>query len=237
MLVFFNGVYWAERVVALDTATKPAISDSSDLSLQADPVKKADPVKNSGSAKKTILVLGDSISAAYGMDKSVGWVALLEQRLNEQCPNIQVHNASVSGETTAGGRQRLPALLRQHQPQLLILELGGNDGLRGLMPTKMADNLGSIIDQSEAVEAEVVMLGMLMPPNFGEAYVKLFAHSIARVAAEKQVVFLDFFLRGIAEDSSKMQEDGLHPTAASQPQLLENAWGVLEEPVNKMCVR
>lgn len=182
-----------------------------------------------------MLVLGDSISAAYGIDKGEGWVALLERRLAYQCPGVVVHNASVSGETTAGGLQRLTTLLQQYKPQLLILELGGNDGLRGLMPAQMGANLKAMIELAGKAKAQVVMLGILMPPNLGQAYVHLFERAITDAAEQGQVPFLDFFLRGVAGNGALMQVDGLHPTAAAQSQLLDNAWLVLAEPLTALC--
>ncbi len=184
---------------------------------------------------KSVLVLGDSISAAYGIDKQAGWVALLEQRLMAKCSNVFIHNASVSGETTAGGLQRLPALLDKYQPKLLIIELGGNDGLRGLLPAQMSANLKAMIAKANGVGTQVVVLGMLMPPNLGAAYVRLFEQAIASVAEQESVIFLDFFLRGVAGHQTLMQDDGLHPTAAAQPRLLANAWQVLEEPLEEIC--
>lgn len=143
------------------------------------------------------MVLGDSISAAYGLDKSKGWVALLEARLARDCPQITVHNASVSGETSAGGRLRLPGLLERHKPGLVVIELGGNDGLRGLSPARMQDNFQDMIKRSRKAGAEVVMLGILIPPNYGETYRLLFEKAIADAAEREQVAFVDFFLAAL----------------------------------------
>ena len=191
-----------------------------------------------------VLVLGDSISAAYGIDKSEGWVALLQTRLDGQCggvesggiqdsgiqaSNIRVINASVSGETTHGGKVRLPDLLSEHKPGLVIIELGGNDGLRGLSPKAMQDNLGAMVKLARAANAKVVLLGILMPPNYGEAYQSLFETAIASVAESEQVPFVKFFLEGVGGRPELMQADGVHPVAAAQSILLDNAWVVLED--------
>ena len=150
----------------------------------------------SASRSDVVLVLGDSISAAYGIDKRDGWVALLEQRLAPECPNLDIINASVSGETTAGGLARLPALLASHQPRLLVIELGGNDGLRGLSPRQMRKNLQQMITLAEKAGAQVALLGMLMPPNLGVAYVRLFKEAMAGFAEDESVLFQAFFLQG-----------------------------------------
>ena len=183
----------------------------------------------------TVLVLGDSISAAYGIDKRDGWVTLLEQRLEPQCPSVDIHNASVSGETSAGGLARLPGLLATHQPRLLVIELGGNDGLRGLSPQQMGKNLQQMIMLAEGAGAQVALLGMLMPPNLGAAYVRLFEQAMKDVAEDESVLFQAFFLQGVADQRDLLQVDGLHPTAAAQPLLLDNAWQLLEKPLAEIC--
>lgn len=198
-----------------------------------------------------VLVLGDSISAAYGIDKSEGWVALLQNRVDAWCsvspepsdasnleiqaPAIQVINASVSGETTHGGRVRLPDLLSEHKPKLVIIELGGNDGLRGLSPKAMQDNLSSMVKLARAANAQVVLLGILIPPNYGEAYQLLFERAIANVAESEQVPFVKFFLAEIGGRPELMQSDGVHPVAEAQSILLENAWVVLEDAFESLC--
>jgi acyl-CoA thioesterase-1 len=186
-------------------------------------------------SKAGLLVLGDSISAAYGIDKSLGWVALLERRLAQQCPGMAVHNASVSGETTAGGLLRLPDLLARLKPALVVIELGGNDGLRGLSPAQMQRNFRDMISLARAADAEPVLLGILIPPNYGLAYRRLFEQAIADVAQNEQVALLDFFLTGVAEHERLMQEDGIHPTAEAQQQLLNNAMEVLEPLLRSWC--
>lgn len=182
-----------------------------------------------------VLILGDSISAAYGLDKAHGWVALLAQRLNTDRCGLPVVNASVSGETTHGGLVRLPALLAEQQPAIVVIELGGNDGLRGLSPVQMHNNLRAMIAMVRAARAQPVLLGILIPPNYGETYKRLFEQAIADAAALENVPFLDFFLYGVVENAGWMQDDGIHPAAVAQPTLLTNAWEVLLEPLRQWC--
>ena len=174
-----------------------------------------------------ILVLGDSLSAAYGIKVQEGWVSLLEQRVAEKYPH-QVINASVSGETTGGGLARLPALLREHRPSLLILELGGNDGLRGHPVKVMQDQLAAIIEQSRAAGAQVLLLGIQIPPNYGQRYADTFRDVYAQLAERYELPLVSFFLEGVALQAELMQRDGIHPTAAAQAKLLENVWPALE---------
>ena len=171
-----------------------------------------------------VLILGDSISAAYGIDKAQGWVALMEQRLVPRCPGVEVHNVSVSGETTAGGLRRLPALLQQWRPQVVVIELGGNDGLRGLPPDHMADNLARMAQLSRAAGARPVLLGMKIPPNYGPVYQQRFERAFAQVAADEKLPFVDFFLAGVGGEPDFIQADGIHPNAAAQSRLLQNVW-------------
>ncbi len=186
-------------------------------------------------ASADVLIVGDSISAAYGLDKEQGWVTLLQQRIDEECPGLTVNNASVSGETTAGGRARLPALLTRHAPQIVVIELGGNDGLRGQPPARMAENLRAMVAASREAGATPVLFGMLIPPNYGAAYSDLFERAFAQVAEEEQLPFKPFFLEGVGDDPRLMQSDGIHPTADAQPRLLENAWSVLAPEVARLC--
>ena len=168
-----------------------------------------------------ILVVGDSISAAFGMPMQEGWVALMEKRLQQQVPQLKVINASISGDTTQGGLTRLPALLKQHQPTLTIIELGGNDGLRGTPINRIKDNLKQMIVQAQRAHSQVLLLGMQIPPNYGPKYTQLFHRVYADLAAELDVVRVPFLLEGVAENSELMQSDGIHPTAAAQPIMLE----------------
>jgi acyl-CoA thioesterase I len=171
-----------------------------------------------------ILVFGDSLSAAYGIEMEAGWVAQLERRLKEQGRPHQVVNASLSGETTAGGRARLPALLAGGPFELVILELGGNDGLRGLSLAQTEDNLRAMIQATRAAGAEVLLLGMRLPPNYGSTYTEGFARIYTRLAAELAAPLVPFLLEGVATDAALMQPDRIHPRAEAQPRLLDNVW-------------
>ena len=181
-----------------------------------------------GAAAGTLLVLGDSISAAFGLDTRQGWVSLLEQRLAAEGFDYQVVNASVSGDTSAGGLARLPTLLAEHRPDLLIVELGGNDGLRGQPPAQLQQNLAAIIQSARESGARVLLLGMQLPPNYGARYNALFSQVYADVAGAAQVPLLGFFLDGVGGVPALMQGDGIHPNAAAQPRLLDNLWPQLK---------
>ncbi|WP_339460692.1 arylesterase [Pseudomonas sp. EA_105y_Pfl2_R69] len=176
----------------------------------------------------TVLVVGDSISAAFGLDSRQGWVSLLEKRLAEQGFEHRVVNASISGDTSAGGAARLPRLLAEHQPNLVIIELGGNDGLRGLPPAQLQQNLAAMVEASRDSGARVLLLGMLLPPNYGVRYTTAFAEVFSRLAEEQQVPLVPFFLDGVGGVPEMMQDDGIHPTAQAQPVLLENLWLTLK---------
>ncbi|WP_350613108.1 arylesterase [Pseudomonas sp. HY7a-MNA-CIBAN-0227] len=179
-------------------------------------------------AAGTVLIVGDSISAGFGLDTSKGWVALLEQRLKSEGFDDKVVNASISGDTSAGGLARLPAALAEHKPDLVILELGGNDGLRGQLPTQLQQNLASMIDQSRDSGAKVLLLGMQLPPNYGKRYTESFAEVYGKLAEEKKVPLVPFFLEGIGGHPDLMQADGLHPAVSAQGKLLENVWPTLK---------
>lgn len=179
-------------------------------------------------AAGTLLVVGDSISAGFGLDSRLGWVSLLQQRLKDEGYADQVINASISGDTSAGGQARLPALLVAHKPSLVVLELGGNDGLRGLPPHQLQQNLASMIDQAREAGAKVVLLGMRLPPNYGVRYTSAFAQVYERLSTEKQVALVPFFLDGVGGVPQMMQADGIHPTVGAQPRLLENAWPAIK---------
>ena len=181
-----------------------------------------------GAAASTVLVVGDSISAGLGLETSQGWVNLMQKRLEEGGFAQKVVNASISGDTSAGGLARLPALLAEHKPELVILELGGNDGLRGMLPTQLQQNLAAMIDSSRASGAKVLLLGMQLPPNYGARYTKAFAEVYSNVADEKKVPLVPFFLDGVGGHPDLMQADGLHPAAGAQDKLLENVWPTLK---------
>jgi acyl-CoA thioesterase-1 len=177
-----------------------------------------------------LLVVGDSLSAEYGLARGRGWVALLEQRLQQARRPLRVVNASISGDTTAGGRARLPALLQQHRPALVIIELGGNDGLRGLPLAATRDNLRAMIRASRSAGARVLLLGMDMPPNYGERYRSEFRALYQTLAREEGAALVPFFLAGVADGEQArtlFQPDGIHPNEAAQPIMLDNVWAVL----------
>lgn len=176
----------------------------------------------------TVLVVGDSISAAFGMDTQQGWVHLLDERLKTEGFEHDVVNASISGDTSAGGAARLPALLAEHAPDLVIVELGGNDGLRGLPPSQLQQNLASMIDASREAGAKVLLLGMRIPPNYGERYTTAFAKVYDDLADEKTVPLVPFLLEGVGGIDTLMQDDGVHPAVEAQPLLLENVWPTLK---------
>lgn len=176
------------------------------------------------SAPKTILVLGDSLSAEYGLPRGTGWVALMEKRLAESKKEVRVINASISGDTTSGGSARLPRLLKQHKPQILILELGGNDGLRGLPVDSIKKNLRMIVSMARRADCQVLILGMQIPPNYGKTYATQFSESYAQVARESNMPLVPFFLKDVGEKEELFQSDRIHPTQQAQPVLLENVW-------------
>jgi len=175
----------------------------------------------------TILVLGDSLSAAYGLDKDDGWVALMRDRLATEGYPHQVFNASISGETTSGGLRRLPDLLDRHAPQIVVLELGANDGLRALSLSAMRGNLKQMIQASREAGAQVLLLGMRIPQNYGATYADAFFESFQQLATQMDVAAVDFFLAPIALNQDYFQSDRLHPNAAAQPMLLDEMWDEL----------
>lgn len=180
------------------------------------------------SASKTLLVLGDSLSAEYGLSRGTGWVALLGQRLRQENLNFDIVNASISGETTIGGRTRLPALLGRHAPALVIIELGANDALRGLQLTVTEANLQALIDMSRAANAKVLLIGMQIPPNYGADYADKFRQLFSSMAKHNKTAFTPFMLNGIADKPALFQADRLHPTEQAQPALLDNVWPALK---------
>lgn len=179
-------------------------------------------------AAGTLLVVGDSISAAFGMDTAEGWVALLEKRLAEQGYVHRVVNASVSGETSAGGASRLPALLAEHRPSHVLIELGGNDGLRGQSLEQLQQNLAGMVEKSQAAGAKVLLLGMQLPPNYGPRYTQAFAAVYPALGERYRVPVLPFLLEGVGGQAELMQADGIHPRSSAQPRLLENVWPLLQ---------
>ena len=176
------------------------------------------------SASKTLLVLGDSISAEYGLPRDSGWVSLLQKRLSDDKLTVKVINASISGETTAGGLTRLPALLQQHKPAVLIIELGGNDGLRGLSLAATQSNLREMIKSADRIGARVLLLGMRVPPNYGPDYSKRFAAMYQGLARERNVKLVPFLFAGLEDTERFFQQDRIHPNQRAQMVMLDNVW-------------
>ena len=175
-------------------------------------------------APRTVVVLGDSLSAGYGIEIREGWVNLLAQRIASEGYGYQVINASVSGETTQGGLARLPRVLQLHKPAIVIIELGGNDGLRGLPLATSRENLRKAIELSRAVQARVVLVGMMIPPNYGQRYTQEFRDMYTTLASKYSIALVPFLLDQVALNPKLMQRDGIHANAAGQPKLLENVW-------------
>ena len=188
---------------------------------------------HASAAEPVVLVVGDSLSAGYGVAVDSTWVALLQKRLAAQGYGYRVVNASISGDTTGGARARLPRALELHDPAIVILELGGNDGLRGLPLRQVRENFEFLIERSQAAGAKVVLVGMRMPPNYGAAYADGFHALYGGLAKRYGTPLLGFFLEGVALDEKLMQADGIHPTAAAQPRLLDNLWPVLSQVLEK----
>lgn len=175
-------------------------------------------------APQTVLVVGDSLSAEYGLSRGTGWVSLLEKRLKQEGKAVQVINASISGDTTQGAVARLPMLLKQYRPTVVILEIGGNDGLRGMPIKTVRNNLEKMIRMSQEAGSRVLLLGMQMPPNYGAAYTKQFTELYGQLAQQWRTGLVPFFLAGIAQSNRYFQADRLHPTREAQPILLDNVW-------------
>lgn len=179
-------------------------------------------------AAPTILIFGDSLSAGYGISVAQSWPALLQARLEQEKFPHAVVNASISGETTAGGRSRLPAALKQHRPSVVVLALGANDGLRGLPIDAARSNLAEMIRAAKVAGVRVLMAGMRLPPNYGPDYTRQFSAMYVDIARQEKVTLLPFLLEPIAQNDAAFQQDRLHPTAAAQPKLLDHVWPVLK---------
>ena len=178
--------------------------------------------------QRILLVWGDSLSAAFGISEEQGWVQLLSERIEREYPSFRVINGSVSGETTTGGLERLPAMLAEYRPELVILELGGNDGLRGIPVEAIRDNLAAMIRLIESDGGRVLLAGIRIPPNYGPRYTEPFHENYFNLAEEYELPLLPFLIEGIPENPELMQNDGIHPVAEAQPAILENVWTVLE---------
>ena len=185
------------------------------------------------SAPKTVLVLGDSLSAEYGLTRGTGWVALLQQRLKEQKIDATVVNASISGDTTSGGKSRLGPLLAAHRPDVLVLELGANDGLRGLPLNETENNLNAMLSAARQDKARTLLIGMRIPPNYGTVYARQFSDLFAKVAKNNKSALAPFLLDGVAQQPSLFQADRLHPTEQAQARLLDNVWPYLKPLLQK----
>ena len=185
--------------------------------------------ENSQSKQYTVLIMGDSISAGFGIDKQQGWVALLDDKLKQQSPNYSIINASISGETTSGGANRIGNLLEQYKPNLVIIELGGNDGLRGSPIKLIKQNLSYMIQQCQQLQADVLLLGMQIPPNYGQTYSQLFAQQYQELATKHEIAIVPFLLKEIAGVAGMMQADGIHPTQAAQTTMLNWVYQSLKQ--------
>jgi len=184
-------------------------------------------------AERTVLVFGDSLSAAYGLSVNQGWVHLLAERIKQMRLDWRVVNASVSGETTAGGLRRLPEDLKRHKPDLVVIELGGNDALRGQPVAEIRRNLQTMVRQCREAHAQTVLVGIMIPPNYGTDYAVEFRDAYRKVAERDNVALVPFLLKGLAERPDYFQADQVHPTAAAQPMLLDNVWPVIEPLLKK----
>ncbi|MGB0135392.1 arylesterase [Dokdonella sp.] len=189
------------------------------------------------SPARPVLVLGDSLSAAYGINTDQGWVTLLRDRLQQAQPERGVVNASISGETTAGGLARLENLLTEHKPALIVVELGANDALRGLPLSAPRENLSRILQLSSDADARVLLVGTEIPINYGPQYRDGLRSMYRDLSEEFNVPLVPFLLEGVALDPARMQDDGLHPTAEAQPDLLENVWPALEKTLNDLVAQ
>ncbi|MEW6020503.1 MAG: arylesterase [Pseudomonadota bacterium] len=185
------------------------------------------------SAPKTVLVVGDSLSAEYGLTRGAGWVALLEQKLKAEKIDARIVNASISGETTSGGRARLPALLTQHKPQIVVIELGANDGLRGLPVASAEANLRQMVTLSQKQDAKVMLIGMRMPPNYGRAYTERFFNMYSALSKDMKAPLVPFMLEGVADKPALFQADRLHPNAQAHPIILNNIWPTISNMIRQ----
>ncbi|WP_144391301.1 arylesterase [Pleionea sediminis] len=184
-------------------------------------------------ASQTLLIVGDSLSASYNIPLEKGWVPLLEKRIHEKYPGISVVNASISGETTGNALKRLPDILDKHQPEIVVIELGGNDGLRGFQLPSIKDNLNQMISMAKNQGATVVLTGIHIPPNYGPAYTQIFYKAYKELAEKHETIFVPFILKGVGDNPELMQADGVHPTAEAQPKVLENMWPYIKKAIEQ----
>jgi acyl-CoA thioesterase-1 len=189
-------------------------------------------VSADGAESPTVLVLGDSLSAGYGIDVDRSWTALLQSRLQKEGYEHRVVNASISGETTEGGASRIASALTEFAPEVVVVALGGNDGLRGFPPQRIKANLERIVDAAGDEGAAVVLLGIRIPANYGPRYTRAFENVYRELALERDLPWIEFFMEGVALDENLMQDDGIHPNERAQPVLLDNAWPVIQQALN-----
>ncbi len=182
----------------------------------------------------TVLILGDSLSAGYGIDVDQSWTSLLQERLEQKGYEHRVVNASISGETTEGGAERIGSALERFNPAVVVIELGGNDGLRGFPPSRTRQNLETMIDASRNSGAAVALLGIRIPPNYGRRYTQAFEAVFREVAEDNALPWIEFFLDGVALNDALMQDDGIHPNAEAQPVMLDNAWPVIDKALKSL---
>lgn len=200
----------------------------------AQPARKPAPQP---AAQRTVLVMGDSLSAAYGLAAPQGWVALTEQRMRREAPGWRVVNASISGETSAGGASRIAAELQRHKPAVVVIELGANDGLRGLPLPQIRANLTRMVVAAKQARAKVLLVGIKLPPNYGPDYTQKFAATFSEVAKSTGSALLPFLLDGFASDPQQFLPDGIHPVAAAQPRIVDNVWAPLRSLLGKPLAR
>jgi acyl-CoA thioesterase-1 len=212
------------RSALLATAATLLLALALALPVSAVRAQAAAPVPSGTGSRPVLLVLGDSLSAEYGLPRGTGWVQLLAERLRESRLNYTVVNASISGETTSGGRTRLPALLSEHRPRIVVIELGANHGLRGLPLSTMRDNLAALIKASQAAGASVLLVGVRVPPNYGRDYSEKFFQSFSDLARELRVPLVPFLLDGFGESLEWFQPDRIHPNEKAQVRMLDNVW-------------
>ncbi|TXI45464.1 MAG: arylesterase [Lysobacter sp.] len=191
------------------------------------PARTSSVAAKTPAAQRTVLVMGDSLSAGYGLATHQGWVSLTAAKIAKEKPGWRVVNASISGETTAGGASRIAAELKRHKPSVVVIELGGNDGLRGLPLKQTRDNLDKMMLAAQGANAKVLLIGMRLPPNYGPDYTRGFENAFRDLAAQRKTAFVPFLLQPIATDRNAFQNDQIHPTAAAQPKLRDHVWPAL----------
>ncbi len=197
------------------------------VSAQSQPARTAAVAAKTPTAQRTVLVMGDSLSAGYGLAAHQGWVSLTAVKIAKEKPGWRVVNASISGETTAGGAARIAAELKRHKPSVVVIELGGNDGLRGLPLKQTRENLDKMILAAQGAKAKVLLIGMRLPPNYGPDYTRGFENAFRDLATQRKTAFVPFLLQPVATDRNAFQNDQIHPTAAAQPKLRDHVWPAL----------